>query len=273
MSKILKTILIVSIAFFEMGILSLNYTMAQSLPDLVVQFETAPLFYEANFLPGDTIVRWVKVTNNSSQAQRIATEAINVSDPDNLSDFLNLVIKEESKVLYDGSLSDFWNDGEVYLSDLAGNGSQNQYDFAIDFDLSTENFFQGKTLGFDILIGFQGSEEGLFYTAGGGGDFLPSGLTILDESVRITTTTENQVTIVWTTSYPATSQIIYGRDGEKHLLDLNDNSGTPPKYGYENTTPEYDANTKVTVHNVSIFGLLPDTKYYFPIGKVIPAKI
>jgi len=112
------------------------------------------------------------------------------------------------------------------------------------------------------------TETGEEYTAaiivgGGGGGGLPPGLTIRGESVRTTDIEETSVTIIWTTSYLSTSQVIYSVEGEPHTLDLTDNTGTPPKYGYAHTTPEYDTSPKVTGHSVTITGLSPGTTYYY----------
>ena len=239
---------------------------AIEVDSLVVEFETTPLFSEANFLPGEGVTRWVKVTNNSGATQRIATQPLNITDPNHLGAVLNLVIKEGGTTHYDSALSNFLANGEVYLSDLA-NGANTQYDFTVSFYSGAQNTFQGKSLGFDILIGFQGTEGGILpgagstsgYGGGGGGGWLPPGLTIQNETTA--TTTETSATFIWTTSYPASSQVVYAEEGENHTLDLTDTSGTPPKYGYERTSPEY--SPKVTSHLVTISGLTPGTKYYY----------
>jgi len=226
---------------------------------LIVEFEKTPLFDEVNFLPGQGVSRLVKVTNNSGQPQRIATEAINVSDPNRLGDVLNLEIKEGGITRYNDTFSKFFTAGEIYLSDL-GSGEQIQYDFIVTFYSGAGNPFQGKSLGFDILIGFQGGEGGFLPGADGG---LPPGLTIQDESIRTTGISETGVTITWLTSYMSTSQVIYAAEGEPHTLDLTDNTGTPPKYGYAHTTPEYDVSSRVAVHSVTISDLTPGTTYYY----------
>ena len=262
MNKAFKTILIISIAFFGVGILLIPSTWAQA-QNLIIQFEQNPLFNEANFLPGQGVTRSVKVTNNSGSTQRIATEAINVSDPDNLGAVLNLEIKEGGVTHYNNAFSKFFTGGEAYLSDLT-TGTQTQYDFIVTFYSGTQNTFQGKSLGFDILVGFQGEEGGLLPgVVVGAGGFLPPGLTIQDKSVKIIMPAPTSITINWTTSYLSTSQVIYGAEGESHTLDLNDNTGTPPKYGYAHTTPESDISPKVIDHWVTITGLTPNTKYYF----------
>jgi hypothetical protein len=229
---------------------------------LVVVFEQNPLFSETDFLPGQTVTRWVQVGNFSGQTQPIAVEAINISDPNNFGDVLNLQIKEGENALFDGTLSQFFSQGETYLSDLA-DGLTTQYDFLVTFLPETGNTYQQANLGFDLIVGFQG-QEGVGGAGGGAPPVsLPHGLTILNQSVEVTTATQTSVTITWYTSYPSTSQIIYSQEGENHTLDLSDNTGAPPKYGYAHTTLEYDLTPKTKNHSVTITGLTPGTTYYF----------
>jgi hypothetical protein len=270
MNRFSKIILITSIAVIGAGIFAVPETSAQPA-NLDIQFEQTPLFNETNILPGDTVSRWVKATNNSGYNMPIATQAINVSDPDNLGSKLSLVIKEGTDVLYTGTLADFLAAGEVYLSNLAGDGSQTQYDFTVDFDPLTDNPYQEKRVGFDIQIGFQGDlptpPAGQTYGTMGGGAGGNS-LLIYDETIL--DRGDDFATITWKTKvaltdfpYAASSQVIYSAAGESHVLDLNDNMGTPPLYGYAHTTPETDTAPKVVDHSVTITGLTPGTTYFF----------
>ena len=274
MNKAIKTILIISIAIFGAGVLFIPSTQATELmPSLIVEWSengsdwlplSGPIFSETNFLPGDGITRLIRVTNNSVETQRIATEAINENDPNHLGSQLNLTIKESSTVIFDDTLKKFFDQGETYLSSLAGGGAQTQYDFTIAFNSGSGNDYQGKILGFDILIGFEGTEGGLPLPppGGGGGVSLPPGLTIFDEASW--NVAENSVTIIWTTSYFSTSQVIYGAAGEAHTLNLSDNTGIPPKYGYAHSKEGDDSGLeKVTGHSVTIYGLNSGTTYYY----------
>jgi hypothetical protein len=96
----------------------------------------------------------------------------------------------------------------------------------------------------------------IVYGGGGGGGGAPAEFTILEETVTITTAGETSVTITWSTSYPATSQIVFAAEGEEHILDL-----TKPNYGYAHSTVEDP--TMIIYHSVTITGLTPGTTYYY----------
>ncbi len=232
--------------------------------NLSVQFEQTPLFNESNIMPGDTINRWVKATNNRGYDMPIATKAVNISDPDNLGSKLSLNIKQGINTLYTGTLAEFLAAGEVYLSNLA-NGAQTQYDFEVNFDPLTDNPYQTKRVGFDIQIGFQGDlpipRPGQTLGAGAGGG---TNLVIYEETIL--NSGDTFATITWKTKvgstdipYPASSQVIYSATGESHIFDFND----APLYGYAHATPETDTSSKVVNHSVTIYGLTPGTTYFF----------
>lgn len=286
MNKILKTTLLIFIAILGAGFLLVSPVSAQTDP-LVVQFENVPpalhLFQETNLVPGDSVTRWIKVTNNSGLTQKIAIEAINHPNPilpEDLSRALGIVIKQGSTDLYGGTsageaklLYDFYNDGENYLSDLA-NGDTVQYDIIISFPSDKGDYWQTKTTGFDILIGFQGTDDkgetgggtiGGVITGGGGGG-LPQGLTITNETA---TTTCDTAIITWLTSYPATTQVVYSSSAEPHTFDLY-----APNYGYSHAYPDPENTAKTTGHTVTIPSLTPGATYYYrAISHASPATI
>src|SRR3989344_660605 len=220
MTRILKNIAIKS-AFLIVFLALANMTYAAP-GDLVVYFETTPLFSEASFMPGEETAKWAKVSNNTSDSHTIVVEAINKINPDGLGDFLNLKIKESETVLYDDSLSNFLNAGEVVLTILPSS-AETTYDFIAGFDSSAGNPYQEKNLGFDLLIGFQGqggeqADDGEFSVSSGSSSSMASGggsgggqyqgLLISNEgSPQVL---GNDVTITWNTSYYSTSQVIFG---------------------------------------------------------------
>ncbi len=265
MNKVLKTILISPIAvfsIFSIGFLLIPETFAQANDNLVVQFETAPLplFQEANFLPGESVTRWINVGNNSGETKKIGVEIINQSScsVDCLSDVLDLVIKENGTTLYSGSLTTFYGAGEKVLSDLS-TGATATYYFSMTFNPVAGNVYQNSTANFDIKIGFFGEESiGQEITPGGGvggGSFVASGLIISKETVS--SVGIDTITIAWDTNLNSTSRVIYSPQGFPHLLQVNN----PPNYGYVFSTDE--DSDKVIKHTVIVTGLTSGTTYYY----------
>ncbi len=230
--------------------------------DLTLELESDPLFENANFLPGNSVERWAKVTNNSAEERGISAEAINwVGFPyiedvpaTDLSRALNIVIKEGSTELYSGTLFDFYKRGETFLSNVPA-GDFAEYDFKISFPEGSGNDWQGKNTGFDILIGFlgEGTPQEIINNGGGGG---LRGLTIA-EPIGEKEITETSITLTWMTNYDSTSEVVYGNESEAHTFDF-----LASQYGYAHTTGESDLS-KVTVHSVTITGLTPNTTYYY----------
>ncbi|MEK7653405.1 MAG: hypothetical protein AAB358_02925 [Patescibacteria group bacterium] len=153
----LKRICILSLLAFLIAPFVL-VSPARAAGDLAVEFEATPLFSDLNFMPGDLVTRWIKVTNNSGEVQKVITDSSNEIDLDHLGDKTILTIKESGNLLWTGALTQFFNAEEIYLSDLTA-GATKQYDFTVYFDPLAGNEYQGKTTIFTINIGFQGGEE------------------------------------------------------------------------------------------------------------------
>jgi len=263
MNKTLKTILIISIAIFGTSFLLVNSAQAQNILGIQFQNEPDPLFQQTNFLPGNSTSGWVKVTNISTETQKIGVEIINkhLCSENCLSDVLNLSIAEEGSEipLLEGSLTTFYKSGEKPLSDLAPNASTTYY-FSITFNPKAGNNYQGSEAEFDIKIGAFGKESisGEIIPGGGpsgGGGVIIAGLQILNETAS--DIQEHKVTITWLTNEFSTSRVIYSPGNLPHLLQVNN----PPNYGYVFSTIE-DSN-KVTGHTVVIDNLSSGTTYYF----------
>lgn len=272
MNKLFKIILSVLIVVFGAGFLFVLPTSANG-DNLVVQWsETGsgdwqlldgPIFSETNFMPGKGVTRFIRVTNNSGQTQRIAAEAINKNDNNNLSSAMDLVIKQGMVVIFNNTLRKFFNQGETYLSSLA-NGAQTIYELTITFNSGANDDYQNRNLDFDILIGFEGTEGGLPLPLPGegtstySGGELPAGLTIQYEAPQYIGSSSAK--IVWTTTYKSTSRVIYDLVPGVFLLSVL------PNYGYAYSTPEQNtpANPNgVTYHEIWLTGLTPETTYYY----------
>ena len=229
----------------------------------------SPLFNEANFLPGDDVSRWVRVSNSSLADQELGVEVTGSSFaclPGDLADVIELTIKENSTELYKDSLSSFYSAGELYLSPIANEGV-NVYQFSAVFEPGTGDSYQGCSTQFDFQIGFWGesiSDEvdnngngngGGSGGGGGGGAIIIAGLEITKEQASPVQSTS--ATITWQTNKDATSRVVYASENESYSFDWTNS----PNYGYPHSTIE--DSTKKTGHSVTITGLNSGTTYYF----------
>lgn len=259
-----------------------------SVPPLDVQFVPSPLFHKPNFLPGDETSGEVTVTNNSGSSQIVSTEAINIFDDDNFGSLLHLDIVGSDGVVFNDSLAHFFaHSGELSLGALPS-GQSAVFTFTISFVDSSDNSYQGKALGFDVCVGFQGgnthcgstvvgdergtsgggviggsSSGGIIPGSGsGGGSVMPIALAIFNERV-IDISSEGEfsrATIAWETNKLATSQVVYGlASGGPYTFDLG-----VPNFGYPFATLE--DSMKVTHHSVLLTGLIPGQVYVYRVA-------
>jgi len=270
---------LIIIVFLTGGLFIADTVSAQVSPEdsnnLVVKFNpddpsSDKLFNVINFLPGDSENSSVYVENNNEGVgeETITIEAINVDNDvinivtnERFGDALDLTINEGSKQIFEGTLTEFFDAKKLPLSNL-GNGTNTTYDFLVVFRESvSEKYYQGKSLGFDVVIGFQGGES---VSDGDGGGRSSQGLII--KYVKAYDITENSAKVKWRTSYNATSQVIYCKESENCSLKLGDNAGIPPLYGYNYTTSEENAPANqygVTYHEITIKKLQENTTYDF----------
>jgi len=294
-NKILYTILGILLLFpFALS--------AQAPPRLEVVFTPNPLFSEDSVLPGDGVSGTVMVTNNSGESQTIITETINVSDPDGLSDRMNVTITDDSaNTFFDagsGTFFDFLTGSTLTLTDSLGDRESVEYTFEVSYLEGTGNAYQNTEFGFDLCIGFldelsgincgdtvvsgegntdeggevsgdSGGAVGGSGGGGGGGGIIDSSpLTISDEQVEELDTDVQTALIVWDTNQYATSQVVYGlASGGPYSLSL-----LTPNFGYPSSTPE--TAVKVLHHEVLLEGLIPDEAYnYRVVSRASPPTI
>jgi len=249
---------------------------------LTVIFESNPLFSEINFLPGDSVDGDVTVTNNTGTAQNIYIESVNGYDPDGLGSQLYLKVFENAGTVYQDELDDFLSAGPVPLSSLDA-GTTATYTFEVSFINSEDNSYQGKTLGFDLCIGFSGGAFQCGDTVisppsnpGGGPTIIPGGggggsgtsgqfvqLVIFGEIISSISAGDLDVangtaTIEWDTNLLATSQVIFGPvPPGGYVLNTN----ILPNLGYPLGTIEN--GTKVLHHTVVLNGLVGGQTYVY----------
>lgn len=246
--KILLPIFILVLALMPLG------SAHAAPPDLDVQFENTPLFSEANFAPGNTVTRFVKVTNTTNGQKPVQAEAINVADGDALSSQIDFQITEGATTIFDGTLKEFFDKHESPLTNIAGN-STTTYNFSATFNPQAGNSYQNKTVSFDLLVGFQGQVQG--GGGGGGGGAAPvQGLAIIENTVVPSPQGSGAVQVNWSTTAASTSRVVYSAANEPHVLSLTD-----PNQGYAHSSPEISA--LVVNHNLALTGLLPNTTYFY----------
>ena len=244
--------------------------------NLTVNFIPNPLFGEVNFLPGDMETGDATVTNGTDVMQSIYAESVNGFDPDNLGSQLYLRVFESSIVVYENEFDDFLSAGPVSLSSLPA-GDSTTYTFEVSFIDSADNDYMGKSLGFDLCIGFSGgtlqcggtvisdSENSIPPDGdgggGGSGQFLT--LIIFNENALVTFagtpvgTPDGTATVTWNTNFLSTSQVVYGlASGGPYPVDLG-----AINFGYPLGTAEDPL--KATNHSVPLSGLTEGQTYVY----------
>ncbi len=290
MNKILnKKILLGFMPIFA----ALAFAFPARAANIDVVFAPDPIFTQANFIPLDETSGVATVTNNSGLPQTILTEAINVSDDDNFGSLLHLKITGSSGTSFDDSLSEFFSTaGEVSLGEIS-NGESKAFTYTVSFINSANNDYQGKMLGFDICVGFEGGNTHCGDTVAGGekdtdggenggggsnpgtgngggnGPILPPSLVVSNEETSGINPDNGTAVIAWNTNLYSTSQVIYGpATTSPYILNLN----TLPNFGYPMGTIE--TATKVLNHSVTLTGLIPGETYkYRAVSRASPPTI
>jgi hypothetical protein len=290
MKKITK-ILISGLAGLSalIGFANVAFAAPISSKPILVDF-VEPLFNVDGFAPGDTREAKITIGNNTGKSQGAYIEAVSVYNDDNLASQMRLEFFEgESNTAYPiFNFDEFLVAGPVQLSTIP-NGVTKIYRLKVTFLEGAGNDYQGKTLGFDICIGFAGGnetctkeivineEEGNININGSSGSGSGSSgghhLIITKEEKPITYLNNNQVSgtavLSWDTNIPSTSQVIYRLASDNsYSLDL----GNLPGLGY----PFYsnEIMTKDTHHSVLITGLNPGATYvYRVVSRASPPTI
>lgn len=212
---------------------------------LSVQFESTPLFLNANVTPGDQVERTVVVSNTGSALETVRASVRNQFS-DGLSEVMRLTISSNSTVYFTGSFKDFFALPYAELGTLTG-GSNRTYTFRASLPSTVGNPYQHKTLRFDLLIGFVGGQI-VPDTPRGGGGGGGSTFSLFNEAVAADTINRS-ATITWQTNRDATTYLICADVG----LGPVTLTTVPPLFGYAFTVPE--VNNQVRSHSVTLNNL------------------
>lgn len=258
MKKIPLILFVLSVLFILSSPPSKAYAKTETSGDLQVTYDD-PLFPSSIiWYPGLSVTKSFTVKNLGSSTHTVSIQATNTSQTGNIADVFLFKITEGAVARYGGAddktLKNFWDAGQISLSDLNGGGSTT-YDIAITMLASAGNEYQGKQAQFDLTIGFVGTAAQVVITGGGAGaaggaaaptcsDTAPSSAPTLTSAVA----GANSVTLIWT---PAGDPVSY------YLVAFGTASGS---YAYGNPNVGGKGTTSYTIS-----GLSGGTTYYFVI--------
>lgn len=243
-----------------------------------IQFENTPLFGmngtgELNFAPGNSVSRWVKITNSTNVNHRAIVRAINVNNESKFGDAVTLQIKKGNTILYNNTFSNFFNKSEVILPQVKS-GETDTINFIATFKPESGNNYQNKNMNFSFQIGLEeveSSTDTSTVIGGSGGVVLgQKNLIISNENANFIQGEIQSVIVSWNTNIPATSQVIYGlTSGGPYNLDLG-----APNFGYPFSTIETDLDNNKTTNHIIEINNLPAGEYsYRVVSRASPATV
>ncbi len=222
-----------------------------------------PIFAIDNFLPGETTIEKIRVHNLSEQNQTIGLKVVDfdggcVEDHCLADEFILTIGETGNASLYSGSLQDFYEAGDIPLSEV-GTGDNASYNLYVYFKEGTMTEFQGRSISFNLQIGFFTREtiSGEVNQGGDGGSvYIPpivGAVNILNTSGPVILS-PTSVKMSCETDASSYCRIVY--DTVPHSILSN-----PPNYGYLFSTPP--TTNKITVHDIDISDLEVSTTYYY----------
>jgi hypothetical protein len=227
-----------------------------SLAGLVVDFESAPLFAEANVLPGDAVARTITVTNTGSESEMVEFTFENVI-PGLLAEEMELAVRDEGALYVLNTFEALFAGGPYSLGTVSA-GSAREYTFTAGFPTSAGNPLQNESFGFDIRIGFVGEASVTDRSVSRSGG--RRNLELFNESVVVEEDFGGAF-VTWDSNRPATTYLVCG-NVENGPFSLTEDA---PLFGYEFALTEI--TDTVTVHGQAVTGLEPGAYECRPAGR------
>ncbi len=166
MNNLFRKILLTAIVAFGFVVMA-NSALAVDPNLLSVDFEGDnpgnQLFGETNFLPGDTVSRWAKVTNLTDHNLIVKVVVNNFVQTGNMASQINFVIKKTGGAeAFSGTLQSLYNAGITTLDPALPIGATlQQYDFSATFKPESNNDFMNMGVSFNIDIGADDGNGGM----------------------------------------------------------------------------------------------------------------
>ncbi|MGB6839092.1 MAG: fibronectin type III domain-containing protein [Microgenomates group bacterium] len=220
---------------------------------------TGPLFEETNMAPLDTVTRTVTAQNNYPENRDFAVEIVSATFSDSTPSLAQIlaveVIEQESaNTVYGPKTLEQWKTDDFVILSNVPTGGDRHYDFTVTM-ANVGNNYQGKTLVFDLNLGFDAFPPSPSPTPTTTPTPGPPGATPCTATVPTSApvlsafaSSSNTVVLTWTTVSPVTHYTI--------------------RYGLSSGSYIYGAPDVGNVTSYVVAALSAGTTYYFQVAGV-----
>lgn len=149
---------VVLIGIARAGISPVDFTTsAKSVGDLTVTWQTSPLFYVVNLLPGDTTPsKTITISNGSPSPIPLGLRGIITTPPTDpaFTDQLILTVTQNSAPVWSGSLTQFFHTPGFVNFGLLPSRATATYQFQVRFSSAADSRYQNDLVVFSLSVGY-----------------------------------------------------------------------------------------------------------------------